>query len=109
MLENNYINNFNNIQHKHNILNNTCNIDNNINNIQLSNTILKSNYDINNYLGMFSNFQTYDEDNDNNHKQTLNEFKKLLRKIDQRLEAPLIENRPGNIQIYKSELEQFKY
>ena len=59
--------------------------------------MLKSNYNINNYLGLFSNFQTYDEDNDNNHKKTLDEFKQLLRKIDEKLDAPIIENRTGNI------------
>ena len=48
------------------------------------------------YLGLFSD-QQFNEDNDNNHIKTLEEFKKLLRKIDDRLKAPIIENRTGNI------------
>ena len=83
------INNITNIHQRQNIFNDSVN-DNNY--------FLKSNNNINNYLDIFS-FSQFDEnyDNEYNHKRTLNEFKKLLRKIDERLEAPLIENRAGNI------------
>ena len=52
---------------------------------------------INNYLGMFSNYQTYEEDNNYNHIKALNEFKRLLQKMDEKLDAPLIENSALNI------------
>ena len=91
MLDNNNIN----IQQRQNVLNNTFNIGNNT---QFG-TNLKSNYNINNYLGMFSSFQNIedDNDNDNNQRHTLDEFKKLLRKIDQKLETPILDNRNTNI------------
>ena len=82
----------NRIQQRQNIFNNTLNIDNN----QLNNTnLLKS--DINNYFGMLSSFPNIDDDNDYKNKKTLDEFHQLLRKMDERLEAPIIENRTGNI------------
>ena len=83
------INNITNIHQRQNIFNDSVN-DNNY--------LLKSNNNINNYLDIFSCSQ-FDEnyDNEYKHKRTLNEFKQLLRKIDERLEAPLIENRAGNI------------
>ena len=78
----------NRIQHKQNIINNTLNLENNS---QSSTTnLLQSNYNINNYLGMFTNSQNIDDDNDFNNLKTLDEFKKLLRKMDKRLEAPII-------------------
>ena len=92
MMDNNNINNLNNIQ-RQNVLNNTVNFGNN--NLQYSSNI-KSN--INNYLGMFSSFQNFDDDNGNDfaQKHTLEQFKQLLRKMDEKLEAPIIENRGGN-------------
>ena len=83
------INNITNIHQRQNIFNNS---------IYDNNYLLKSNSNINNYLDIFSCPQ-FDEnyDNEYNHKRTLNEFKQLLRKIDERLDAPLIENRAGNI------------
>ena len=39
---------------------------------------------------MFTNSQNIDDDNDFNNLKTLDEFKKLLRKMDKRLEAPII-------------------
>jgi hypothetical protein len=64
----------------------------------MNNNLLKSNYNINNYLDIFSSSH-FDEnnDNDNTHKKTLDEFKQLLKKIDEKLEAPIIENKAGNI------------
>ena len=82
---------------QNNILNNTFNLENN--NLLNNTNILKSNYNINNYFGVLSNSQNFEDNNDTdyNNIKTLDEFKQLLRKIDERLDAPLIENRPTNI------------
>ena len=62
------------------------------NNIQPNTTnILQSNYNINNYLGMLTSSQNIDDDNDFYNRTVLDEFKKLLRKMDERLKSPIIE------------------
>ena len=89
--------NINNIQQRQNILNNTVNIGNN-NMLMSNNNLMKSSYNINNYLDIFTSSH-FDEnnDNDNSNKKTLDEFKQLLRKIDEKLDAPLIKNKLENI------------
>ena len=48
---------------------------------------------------MFSSFPNIEDDNDNDNtqKQTLDDFKQLLGKLNKKLEAPILENRGGNI------------
>ena len=64
--------NNNNFIQKDNIINNSINLDNN-------------------NFGMNNNFQNIEDMNDNDFKQnqTLNDFKQLLRKMDEKLNSPL--------------------
>ena len=62
--------------------------DNNNNFMKNENIINNSNFG-NNYFTMYNNIQNIDDNNDNDmkQKQTLNDFKNLLRKMDEKLNS----------------------
>ena len=65
-------------------------LDNNINNLVQNENVINNNSNfVNNYYSMYNNIQNIDENNDNDirQKQTLDDFKQLLRKMDEKLNS----------------------
>ena len=65
-------------------------LDNNINNLVQNENVINNNSNfVSNYYNMYNNIQNIDENNDNDirQKQTLDDFKQLLRKMDEKLNS----------------------